>query len=72
MAEFAQHLERQFVEGMSWQNYGVKRGQWSIDHIIPLDCFDLANPDERKRAFHFSNCRPLWTVENIRRSRQQC
>ena len=29
--ELRQHIEAQFTEGMSWNNYG----KWHIDHIIP-------------------------------------
>ena len=29
---FKKHLEQQFTEGMSWENYG----EWHIDHKIPL------------------------------------
>ena len=30
--EFSLYMERQFVDGMSWDNHG----EWHIDHIIPL------------------------------------
>ena len=29
---FKKHIEQQFTEGMSWENYG----EWNIDHKIPL------------------------------------
>ena len=28
---FKKHIEQQFTEGMSWENYG----EWHIDHKIP-------------------------------------
>lgn len=66
-AAFKAHLESQFVDGMSWSNYGNGTGRWNIDHIIPLALFDLADEAQQRRAFHFMNCRPLWSVENFRR-----
>ena len=38
---FVKHLENQFVEGMTWENYG----KWHIDHIKPLCTFDHSNND---------------------------
>lgn len=29
--DLVRHLERQFVQGMSWDNMG----EWQIDHIVP-------------------------------------
>lgn len=68
-AEFKEHLERLFVEGMSWENYGNGKGKWNIDHILPLYTFDLSDRDEQLKAFHYTNCRPLWALENIARNR---
>lgn len=52
---------------MGWHNYGNGRGQWNIDHIEPLAWFDLAVPSQQRAAFHFTNCRPLWAIENFSR-----
>ncbi len=61
-----QHLESQFKEGMSWENYG--RSGWWIDHIIPLSLFDLSDPEQLKRLCHYTNLQPLWRLENIIKS----
>ena len=31
---------------------------------MPLDSFDLSDAIQRARAFHFSNLRPMWGLEN--------
>ena len=61
--EFRHHIEEQFLPRMTWQNHG----QWHIDHIMPCAHFDLRDPEQRKRCFHFSNLQPLWATENIRK-----
>jgi len=57
------HIENQFREGMSWDNYSF--GNWEMDHIRPLCTFNLKNEKEVKKALHFTNMRPLWRRENI-------
>lgn len=59
--QFLGHLELQFQEGMSWSNYG----DWHIDHRNPCAAFDLANPEQQRRCFHYSNLQPLWAEENL-------
>lgn len=54
------HLESQFTEGMSWDNYG----EWHIDHIIPCAFFDLTKPNHQKVCFNWQNLQPLWAEEN--------
>jgi FtsZ-binding cell division protein ZapB len=56
------HLESKFQLGMSWDNYG-KNG-WEIDHIKPLNQFDLSKIDSLKEASNYLNLQPLWIVEN--------
>jgi hypothetical protein len=60
------HLESQFKEGMSWDNYG-HRG-WHIDHIRPCASFDLTDPEQQKECFHYSNLQPLWHQDNFSKS----
>lgn len=58
-----QHLEAQFLPGMSWEN----RPEWHIDHIRPLSSFDLSDPDQFKAASHYTNLQPLWAADNLRK-----
>ena len=57
------HLENQFTNGMTWENYGVKG--WHIDHIKPCASFDLNDPEQQKKCFHYTNLQPLWWFDNI-------
>jgi len=66
--EFKTHIENIFLKGMSWNNYGYGKNKWHIDHIIPCDAFDLTNPAEQKECFCFTNLRPLWQTDNIKKS----
>ena len=58
------HLESLFEEGMNWDNYG----DWHIDHIKPCAAFDLSQPDQQKKCFHYSNLQPLWAEDNLRKA----
>lgn len=58
-----EHIEKQFKEGMTWDNYGHKT--WHIDHIIPCAAFDLTDPEQQKKCFHYTNLQPLWWHENL-------
>ena len=57
------HLEKQFKEGMTWENHG--NNGWHIDHIIPCASFDLTDPEQQKKCFHYTNLQPLWAHENL-------
>jgi hypothetical protein len=59
------HLEKQFVSGMSWNNYG--RDGWSIDHIKPCKLFDLTKKEEQFKCFHYTNLQPLWHIDNLQK-----
>lgn len=50
---------------MTWDNYGVKG--WHVDHIRPLCNFDLSYPHQVKIACHYSNLRPMWAWENLKK-----
>lgn len=55
------HLESLFVDGMSWEN----RGDWHIDHIVPLAA--AQNEEELEKLCHYTNLRPLWAIDNLRK-----
>lgn len=66
--ELRKHLEAQFKDKMSWDNYGRgfnNKKEWHIDHIKPCSVFDLANPEEQQKCFHYLNLQPLWAKENL-------
>lgn len=62
--EFVKYIESKWEKDMSWQNYGNKENQWSIDHIKPCAMFDFTNEEEQKQCFHYSNMQPMWSKEN--------
>ena len=61
--EARDHIQSQFKEGMTWENHGFYG--WHIDHIIPCASFDLFDPEQQKKCFHYTNLQPLWGHENI-------
>lgn len=62
------YLESKFQSGMSWENYGSGENKWHVDHIKPLNLFDLSKKEERCKANHFANLQPLWSHQNEAKS----
>lgn len=62
--QFKQHIFSQFSGNMSWDNHGNGCNQWNIDHIIPINQFDLSKEEDRKKCFHYTNLRPMGRIEN--------
>jgi len=56
-----EYLEKQFIEGMNWDNYG-KFG-WHIDHIVPLS--SASSEEEIFKLCHYTNLQPLWAFDNL-------
>ena len=54
------HLEANFHNGMSWDNYG----RWHVDHIRPTSSFDKKSEKQRMVAFNWRNLQPMWALDN--------
>ena len=63
--ELREHIEKQWQPGMNWDNH-TKTG-WHIDHIKPVNTFDLTDIEQQRKCFHYSNLRPLWAKDNLSR-----
>jgi len=62
--DLIKHLEKQFTDGMSWNNYGFYG--WHVDHIIPKSFFEFTSSDdiEFKYCWSLINLQPLWATDN--------
>jgi len=61
--ELKKHIEKQFKNGMNWENYGQKG--WHIDHIIPLS--SAKTEEDVYRLCEYTNLQPLWSHENYKK-----
>lgn len=66
MVELKTHLENQFDEKMSWNNYG---SYWHIDHIIPQSKLKYSSmtDDNFQKCWALNNLQPLEALTNIRK-----
>jgi hypothetical protein len=67
--DFKIHLEKQFTEWMTWDNYGnpvdglIKPNKtWDIDHIIPTS--SATSEEELLKLNHYTNLQPLCSYHN--------
>ena len=63
--ELIEHLERQFIDGINWENYG----EWHIDHIRPISSFIFksSEDEEFKKCWSLENLQPMWGIDNIKK-----
>ena len=63
--ELIEHLERQFIDGINWENYG----EWDIDHIRPISSFIFksSEDEEFKKCWSLENLQPMWGIDNIKK-----
>ncbi|MHB1316954.1 MAG: hypothetical protein ACYCZW_03850 [Minisyncoccota bacterium] len=62
---FKEYFESKFTEGMNWDVY--MEGGIHIDHIVPCKHFNLSDPEEQKKCFHWENLQPLWQLDNLKK-----
>jgi len=63
-AFFRSYLEKQFVDGMTWEN----RDKWHIDHRVPCAAFNMLDPLEQRCCFWYKNQQPMWAKDNLSKS----
>lgn len=57
---FRKHIEKQFTEGMTWEN----QGEWHIDHVRPCASFAFEDEIDIFNCFNWRNLQPMWGSEN--------
>lgn len=64
--QLKEHIQNQFDQNMSWDNYG---SYWHLDHIIPQDAlpYDSFEHPNFLKCWSLDNLRPLEAKENIRK-----
>lgn len=60
-SELRSQLENDFEPGMTWEN----KGKWDVDHGRPLA--KLNTVEEILNAYHHSNLKPMWDIDNIKK-----
>lgn len=61
---FKRYIESLWLPNMDWGNYGCGKDKWHLDEIKPCAAFDLSDPEQYKACFHYTNCQPLWDLDN--------
>lgn len=56
-----QHIENQFLAGMSWDNME----KWHVDHYIPCSAFNLRDERQQRLCSNWRNLRPMWAAANL-------
>jgi hypothetical protein len=69
IVELKEHLQSQFDEHMTWDNYG---DYWHVDHIYPLSAlpYDSLEHPHFALVWDLNNLRPLSAHENVTKNAQ--
>jgi hypothetical protein len=60
--KFLRHIESQFRDGMTWENYG---DYWHVDHIFPITKASEVDALEKTAATNWRNLRPMIGADNM-------
>ncbi len=58
---FRSHINRFLLPEMTKENFGK---YWGLDHIVPVELFDLNNIEELRLCYHFINYMPMINEDN--------
>jgi len=59
--DFVRHIDSYLLSGMTKENFGKT---WGLDHIVPVDLFDISSPDELKLCYNYNNLMPMFLRDN--------
>lgn len=59
--DFISYIDSFLIDGMNKENFGIV---WGIDHIIPVEVFDLNNENDKKLCYHYLNLMPMFNNDN--------
>ena len=59
--EFIHHINKYLIEGMTKENFGT---EWGLDHIVPVDLFDLTKQEDLKLCYNYNNIMPMFNSDN--------
>lgn len=62
-SELKAHLERNFLEGMTWENHG----EWHVDHVIPVSEMVALGITCPKKINALKNLMPVWASDNLKK-----
>lgn len=66
--EFKAHIDSQLEPWMDWGNYGLGKGKWNVDHIVPLSYLSNMGVTEPRVVNALCNLRPMCSIANIVKS----
>jgi hypothetical protein len=58
---FIKHINKFVVSGMTKENFGK---EWGLDHIVPVELFDLNHEDQKKICYNYNNIMPMFNSDN--------
>jgi hypothetical protein len=58
---FIDYINSKLLDGMTMENFGPV---WGIDHIVPVELFDLNDEDDLKLCYNFINIIPMFNDDN--------
>jgi hypothetical protein len=61
--QYQEYIKSLLHSGMVLENNGPRK--WIIHHIHYINTFNLKDREEQKKAFHYTNCIPMWKDEHI-------
>ena len=58
---FINHVNKYLVDGMTKETFGKT---WGLDHIVPVELFDLFNEEDRLLCYNYNNIMPMFNNDN--------